>query len=62
MSGASCFRGTRVNVQTLFVNLASGMSLEDILEGFPTLDREDCRIAIERAGEMLADAAPWANE
>jgi uncharacterized protein (DUF433 family) len=62
MSGAPCFRGTRVDVQTLFVNLSSGMSLDEIIEDFPTLDREDCRIAIAQAGEMLAASAPWSDE
>ncbi len=62
MSGSPCFRGTRVNVETLFVNLAAGMSLAEILDAYPTLDAEDCRTAIEQAGDLLAAFAPWAEE
>ena len=62
MSGSPCFRGTRVNVETLFVNLAAGMSLAEILAAFPTLDARDCRTAIEQAGDLLAASAPWAEE
>ncbi len=40
MHGAPVFRGTRVPVQTLFDYLEGGDSLEDFLEGFPTVPRE----------------------
>jgi uncharacterized protein (DUF433 family) len=40
MHGAPVFRGTRVPVQTLFDYLEGGDSLEDFLEGFPTVSRE----------------------
>ena len=48
--GAPVFRGTRAPVQTLFDYLEGGESLDDFLEGFPTVDRglavqvlEECR-------------------
>ena len=40
MHGAPVFRGTRVPVQTLFDYLENGDSLDDFLEGFPTISRE----------------------
>lgn len=40
MHGAPVFRGTRVPVQTLFDYLENGDSLDDFLEGFPTITRE----------------------
>ena len=40
MHGTPVFRGTRVPVQTLFDYLESGDSLDDFLEGFPTVARE----------------------
>lgn len=40
MHGIPVFRGTRVPVQTLFDYLEGGDSLEDFLEGFPTVTRE----------------------
>lgn len=41
MSGIPCFRGTRVPATTLFDNLASGMTVNEILEEWPSLDRDD---------------------
>ena len=40
MHGTPVFRGTRVPVQTLFDYLENGESLDDFLEGFPTITRE----------------------
>lgn len=40
MHGVPVFRGTRVPVQTLFDYLEGGESLDDFLEGFPTVSRE----------------------
>ena len=40
MHGKPVFRGTRVPVQTLFDYLEHGESLDDFLEGFPTIARE----------------------
>lgn len=40
-SGTPCFRGTRVPATTLFDNLASGMSVSEILEQWPSLNRDD---------------------
>ena len=40
MHGTPVFRGTRVPVQTLFDYLEGGDSLEDFLEGFPTVSRD----------------------
>ncbi len=51
MSGAPCFRGTRVPVSVLFENLAAGMTVEEILETWPSLSREDVLAVLELAGE-----------
>jgi uncharacterized protein (DUF433 family) len=40
MHGTPVFRGTRVPVQTLFDYLEGGDSLDEFLEGFPTVSRE----------------------
>ena len=47
------FRGTRVPVQTLFDYLEGGESLEDFLEGFPTVSRELAIQALEEAKVLL---------
>jgi uncharacterized protein (DUF433 family) len=40
MHGKPVFRGTRIPVQTLFDYLEGGDSLEEFLEGFPTVSRQ----------------------
>jgi uncharacterized protein (DUF433 family) len=40
MHGTPCFAGTRVAVQTLFDHLEAGYTIEQFLEQFPTIRRE----------------------
>jgi uncharacterized protein (DUF433 family) len=40
MSGTPVFTGTRVPIQTLLDYLKAGDSIDDFLEGFPTVSRE----------------------
>ena len=46
MGGRHVFRGTRIPVEVLFENLADGLSLEEILDAYPTLNREDALAAL----------------
>ena len=47
------FRGTRVPIRTLFDYLKGGETLEDFLEGFPTVTRESAVAALEEAKDLL---------
>jgi uncharacterized protein (DUF433 family) len=40
-SGKPCIRGMRITVQDVLEYLASGMSMEEILDDFPYLQKED---------------------
>ena len=40
VSGTPLFEGTRVPVDALLNNLADGVSLDEFLENFPTVSRE----------------------
>jgi len=40
MSGTPVFEGTRVPVDALINNLADGVSLDEFLENFPTVTRD----------------------
>jgi uncharacterized protein (DUF433 family) len=40
LSGTSVFRGTRVPVDALLSNLEAGVSIDEFLENFPTVSRE----------------------
>ena len=56
MSGAPVFSGTRVPVQTIIDYLAGGHPLDEFLEDFPTVRREQALELLQRIKEMLADA------
>jgi len=53
MHGAAVFRGTRVPVQALFDYLEGGETLEDFLEGFPTVPRDFALGALEEARDSM---------
>ena len=53
MHGTPVFRGTRVPLQNLFDYLEGGDTLEDFLEGFPTVSRELAIQALEEAKHLL---------
>ena len=53
MSGTPCFRGTRVPVQTLIDHIEGNATLEQFLEGFPSVTREQAIQFIELAKESL---------
>ncbi|MGB2669860.1 MAG: DUF433 domain-containing protein [Candidatus Acidiferrum sp.] len=53
LGGALVFRGTRVPIQTLFDYLEGGETLEDFLEGFPTVSRDSAIAALEEAKHPL---------
>ncbi|MGL5793278.1 MAG: DUF433 domain-containing protein [Waterburya sp.] len=53
MGGTPVFAGTRVPVQTLLDYLKAGESIEDFLDGFPTVNREQVIAFLEEAGKQL---------
>jgi len=55
VSGTPCFFGTRVPIKTLFDCLAHGDTLDDFLDGFEGVDREQAEAAIALAAEGLLD-------
>ena len=57
MSGEPCFAGTRVPIQHLIDYLEGGDSIEDFLEGFPTVSREQVVAFLEEAKDRMLAAA-----
>ncbi|MEO7298342.1 MAG: DUF433 domain-containing protein [Verrucomicrobiota bacterium] len=53
MGGVPVFRGTRVPVQSLFEYLEDNMSLDEFLECFPTVRREDAIALLEHSKNEL---------
>jgi uncharacterized protein (DUF433 family) len=57
LGGTPVFAGTRVPVQTLIDYLKAGDSLDDFLEGFPSVSREQAQAFLELAlDSALAEA------
>ncbi len=56
MGGTPVFTGTRVPVQTLLDYLEAGESIDDFLEGFPSVTREQVIAFLEQAKNHLVDA------
>jgi uncharacterized protein (DUF433 family) len=56
MGGIAVFPGTRVPVQTLLEYLEGGESIDDFLEGFPSVRREQVIAFLEAATERLVAA------
>ena len=57
VSGAWVLRGTRMPVAAIFENIEAGANIDDIMEWFDGLDREQVEAVIEFAVRSL-DKAP----
>ena len=56
MGGTPVFSGTRVPVQTLLDYLEAGESIDDFLEGFPSVTREQVIGFLEEAKDRLVES------
>jgi uncharacterized protein (DUF433 family) len=56
MSGTPVFAGTRVPVQTLLDYLEAGESIDEFLEGFPSVTRQQVIAFLEQAKDRLVDS------
>jgi uncharacterized protein (DUF433 family) len=56
--GQAVIKGTRVTLRTVLASLADGDSVEDILEDFPSLKREDVWAAIAFAAASAEEDEP----
>jgi len=57
MSGALCFKGTRVPVDSLFTNLEGGLSLDEYLDCFSDVTREQAVAVLEYAHKLALQLA-----
>ena len=53
MSGMPVFRGTRVPIQNLLDYLKAGESIDDFLDGFPTVSREQAIAFLDAAEAQI---------
>jgi len=56
MGGAAVFCGTRVPVQTLLDYLEGGDTIDEFLEGFPSVKREQVIAFLEQAKDRLIES------
>lgn len=57
LSGIACFPGTRVPVATLMDYLKAGDRLDDFLDDFPTVSREQVAAVLEIASDAVTQYA-----
>src|SRR5258707_14871151 len=53
VSGAPCFYATRVPIKNLFDSLAAGETVDEFLDGFEGVSREQALAALDLAGHDL---------
>lgn len=53
VSGTPIFKGTRVPVKNLFDYLEDGHNLDDFLDDFPSVTREQASLALDKARKTL---------
>jgi uncharacterized protein (DUF433 family) len=56
MGGAAVFHGTRIPVQTLLDHLEAGETIDDFLDGFPSVTREHVIAFLEEAKDRIIEA------
>ena len=57
MHGVPCFAGTRVTIQSLFDHLEAGYDVDEFLDQFPTVRREQVIGLLEVVKTQLAQSA-----
>ena len=57
LGGTPVFRGTRVPVQTLIEYLEGGQTIDEFLDGFPTVTREQVIAFLEEAKARMLPVA-----
>ena len=54
LGGTPVFKGTRVPIESLFDNLEAGMSLDEFLQDFPSVKKEQALAVLEIASKLTA--------
>ena len=57
MGGRACIRGMRIPVSVIVGQIAHGAPFEEILEGYPDLEKEDIQQAIQYAAWLTQEQA-----
>ena len=57
LGGTPVFRGTRVPVQALIEHIEGGETIDDFLDGFPSVSRAQVIAFLEEARDRVLEAA-----
>ena len=55
MGGRACIRGMRIPVSVIVGQIAHGATFEEILQGYPDLEKEDIQQAVEYAAWLTQE-------
>jgi uncharacterized protein (DUF433 family) len=55
MGGRACIRGMRIPVSIILGQIAHGATFEEILDGYPDLEKEDIQQTIEYAAWLAQE-------
>lgn len=62
MVGKACIKGTRIPVDIILRLLGRGETIEDVLEAYPHITREDVLAALDYAADCVAGETVFAAE
>ena len=54
LGGTPVFKGTRVPIETLFDHLESGITIDDFLDDFPSVTKEQVIQVLELIGQLFS--------
>jgi len=55
MGGRACIRGMRIPLSVIVGQIAHGATFEEILQGYPDLEKEDIKQAVEYAAWLTQE-------
>ena len=53
--GKVCIKGTRIPVSVILDNLALGISIQELIESYPSLDQDSIHAAVAYAAELARE-------
>ncbi len=56
LGGTPVFKGTRVPVEVFFDHIEAGVTIEEFVQDFPTVTKEQCVQVLEIAGHLLTSS------
>lgn len=60
--GKPCIRGTRIFISVILDNLAAGVSTDELLASYPSLERDDIMAALSYAAELAHERTVYLGE